>query len=149
MRYIKLYEAFDDRFSKAWEPFKEKFGISREEIEDLLIDIGDEFNDIYYHVGWLSPNDSNKSWLVEPNEDIFVIYFESSKPVWEAENLYDLENYLYKGKLNQIKSYLKDYDLEVYATDFGESDTQYEIVVCKKGSIVVKGDAYFKRYSGH
>lgn len=147
MRYIKSYKIFENEqyHDKIGRLFRENFGISKDEIYDLLDDVSDEFGEIDY---WVS--DAKESWLVESNEDIFVIYFESSKPAWEAENLYDLENYLISsGKLNQIKSYLKDYGLEVYASDYGESDTQYEIVICKKGTHVVQGDAYFKRYSGH
>lgn len=148
MRYIKSYKIFESVFTKINgnldNEFKSLFGISLNEIHDLLDDVSDEFGErIDYYI-----SDANSSWLVENNDDIFVIYFESPKPAWEAENLYDLENYLIKsGKLKQIKSYVNDYDLEVYTSDYGESDTQYEIVICKKGTHVTPGKAYFKRYS--
>lgn len=146
MRYIKPYKVFESDKSYGNFPklHKSRFGIAIEEIYDLLVDITDEFDDIDYWIG-----DSSSSWIVDNSplrENVFVIYFESNKPSWEAENLYHLEHYLNKGKLNQIRSYLKDYGLEVYAADYGEVDTQYEIVVCKKGTNVIKGQAYKDRY---
>jgi hypothetical protein len=142
MKYIKAYKIFESFLNKGFgEVFKSNFGISRDEIKDLLVDVDDDFEDIDW---WIE--DAKSSWLVKPNNDIFVIYFESNKLNWEKENLYDLEHFLHKGKLYHIKSYLKDYGLEVYAADFGEVDTQYEIVVHKKGTPIIKTEEYRKRY---
>lgn len=147
MRYIKTYKIFEDSLidvspDRPNEYVKSTFGISLAEISDLLVDIEDEFPDIDY---WI--DDAEPSWLVKPNNsNIFVIYFESNKPGWERENLYDLEHFLMRGKLKHIKSYIEEYGLDIYAADYGESDTQYEIVICKKGTQVIKGKAYEDRY---
>lgn len=149
MRHIKSYKLFEsiDMNLGTKTRFETRFGISQEEINDLLIDVKDDFTDIDYWIG-----SAEDSWIVEvspvmgDDDKIFVIYFESIPFNWEKENLYDLEHFLLKGKLNHIKSYLKDYGLEIYAADFGEVDTQYEIVVCKKGTPIIKTEEYRKRY---
>lgn len=147
MKYINSYRIFEAEIHSL-DGFQREFGISREEINDLLVEISDDFYDIKYWVG--NPSDS---WLVLgdpslPYSNIFVIYFESTKPNWEKENLYDLEHFLMKGKLKQLKSYFKEYGLEIYCADFGEIDTQYEIVVCKKGTNVIETQMYKDRYRG-
>ena len=79
-------------------------------------------------------------------DNIFVIFFEEDKPILYKENLYDLENFLYRNIISELRSQLKAYDLKIHACDFGENDTVYEIVICKKDTDVIDKVKYSSRY---
>lgn len=102
----------------------------------------DEFPDVDIWV-----DDAICSHLVKPdNDNIFVIFFEEDKPILYKENLYDLENFLYRNIISELRSQLKAYDLKIHACDFGENDTVYEIVICKKDTDVIDKVKYSSRY---
>ena len=140
MKYIKAFE------SDNWQPwdavFQKKFGISKDFLMDILCVVRDEFPDMYI---WI--DDAESSHLVKPdNNNIFVIYFEEDVETLKKKNLYGLEKFLYSNIIDELRSQIKPYDLKIYTCDFGETDTVYEIVICKKGAKVIDKIEYSSRY---
>lgn len=144
MKYIKQYKIFEmecwigSNYGGSSSLFEKKFGFQTDLIYDILVDVKDEFPDVDI---WI--DDAECSWIVEPdNENIFVIYFERtitsesplrSQDYWKSVNrepLYDLEIFLNKNRIIEtLNSHLKEYGLICYASDFGQSDIDYEIIV--------------------
>lgn len=105
--------------------FERHFGISREMVGDLLFDITDDYPGInWWVVG------SSESYLIEPNGDAFAIFFESTGETLEKENLYGFEKEVHKH-MKELNSHLSGYGLRIHTMDFSETDTMYEIIVCK------------------
>jgi hypothetical protein len=104
------------------------FNISYGELSDILVYITDEFTELIYDV-----ESSHQSSLIFPDENSFIITL--SVP---GENLYDLPvlHYLESRIFNLIQdvnSQLFSHDLYVSASDFGEMDCYYELVISKIG----------------
>ena len=104
------------------------FHISHEELHDILRYITDEFTELIYDV-----ESSYQSSLIFPDENSFIITL--SVP---GENLYDspvlhyLESKIF-NLIQDVNSQLFSHDLYVSASDFGETDCYYELVISKIG----------------
>jgi hypothetical protein len=104
------------------------FEISYEELSDILKYITDEFTDINYDV-----DSSIQSSLIIPDEESFVITFaENGETLLDLPVLYYLEPKIF-NLIDLVDSQLNPYGLYVSASDFGEMDCYYEIVVSKIG----------------
>jgi len=105
-----------------------KYHISHEELHDILGYITDEFTELIYDV-----ESSYQSSLIFPDENSFIITL--SAP---GENLYDspvlhyLESKIF-NLIQDVNSQLFSHDLYVSASDFGEMDCYYELVISKLG----------------
>lgn len=109
---------------------KSKFGISTDMIKYIIMDVTDAFPDVYWHCGG-----SDESQLIKPSENAFIIYFESEgTSIFDKKTLYDFERYL-QSSIEEIGNRLSEYGLTIYTTDFGLTDSEYEIVICKKDKI--------------
>lgn len=127
MWYIKKYKTFE---SKNW--VESNFGITENQIRDILIDVFDEFPDVMMFI-----DDADSSYLVEKSKDIFVIYFSDTTNNWMAqEPLYRFESFLIREKLlKTLNNHLSEYGLKIYDADFGENDFDYEIIVCRENKM--------------
>lgn len=104
------------------------FGITYEEIQDILHYITDEFPDLNYWV-----DNSLQSSLIEHDINSFVIIFsENGDNLHDLGVLYYLEPKIWK-LIEDVDSQLRAYDLYVAASDFGSSDIYYELVISKVG----------------
>jgi hypothetical protein len=104
------------------------FHISHEELYDILRYITDEFTELHYDV-----ESSHQSSLIFPDDKSFIVTFATS-----GETFFDLPvlHYLEPGIFNLIEdvnSQLFSHDLYVSASDFGETDCYYELVISKIG----------------
>lgn len=105
-----------------------KFGISYEEIQDILGYITDEFPELDYWV-----DNSLQSSLIETDENSFVIIFsEKGDTLHDLGVLYYLEPKIWQ-LIESVDSQLRAHDLYVSASDFGEFDIYYELVISKVG----------------
>jgi hypothetical protein len=104
------------------------FEISYEQLSDILKYITDEFTEIEYDV-----DSSIQSSLIVPDEDSFIITFaESGETLHDLPVLYYLEPKIF-NLIDLVDSQLNPYGLYISASDFGEMDCYYEIVVSKIG----------------
>ncbi len=104
------------------------FHISHEELYDILRYITDEFTELHYDV-----ESSHQSSLIFPDDKSFIVTFATP-----GETFFDLPvlHYLEPGIFNLIEdvnSQLFSHDLYVSASDFGETDCYYELVISKIG----------------
>ena len=105
-----------------------KFGITNIQLNNILYYITDEFPDLNY---WI--DNSLQSSLIEPDENSFVIFFsEKGDTLHDLGVLYYLEPKIWQ-LIEAVDSQLRAYDLYVSASDFGEFDIYYELVVSKVG----------------
>lgn len=104
------------------------FHISHEELYDILRYITDEFTELHYDV-----ESSHQSSLIFPDDKSFIVTLATP-----GETFFDLPvlHYLEPGIFNLIEdvnSQLFSHDLYVSASDFGETDCYYELVISKIG----------------
>jgi hypothetical protein len=115
------------------------FEISYEELSDILKYITDEFTDLIYDV-----DSSIQSSLIFPDEESFVITFsESGETLHDLPTLYYLEPTIF-NLIDAVDSQLNPHGLYVSASDFGEMDCYYELVVSKIGHTPKFRDRYAK-----
>jgi hypothetical protein len=100
--------------------------ITYDDLNDIMFEILDDFPELEWYI-WNSENSSlikdkkdNKSFIIElaNNIDNKVLYYLEPK-IWNL--------------ISNISNKLDSYNLYVSGSDFGESDTQYEIVVSEIG----------------
>lgn len=108
------------------------FNIEYDELNDLLTDITDEFTldgyDLVYDI-----DSSLQSSLIHQDNKSFVITFsEKGESFFDLNVLYYLEPKIWE-LIRQIDSQLRSHDLYISASDFGESDIYYELVVSELG----------------
>jgi hypothetical protein len=104
------------------------FGISYQDLTEILFHITDEFLRLEFYV-----EDSSHSFLIEKDDNCFIILFNESG--YEYHNLpvlHYLEPKIFE-LIEDVNAHLKQFNLYVYASDFGESDAYYELVVSKIG----------------
>lgn len=105
-----------------------EFYISYEQLYDILIEIKDEFPNIVYDI-----DSSFQSSLIYPDDKSFVITLaEEGESILDLNALYYIEPKIWNLK-EDINSQLRAYDLYISASDFGESDIYYELVVSEIG----------------
>jgi hypothetical protein len=105
-----------------------EFYISYEQLYHILIEIKDEFPNIVYDI-----DSSFQSSLIYPDDKSFVITLaEKGESILDLNALYYIEPKIWNLK-EDINSHLRAYDLYISASDFGESDVYYELVVSEIG----------------
>lgn len=110
-----------------------KFQITYQEIYDIILYIKDEFPDLIFDI-----DNSFQSSLIYPDHNSFVILFQHignfrADGNYDPVVLYYLEPKIFK-LIEMINSQLKEYDLYISASDFGQDDTIYELVVTELGT---------------
>jgi|TARA_B110000971_G_C19773078_1_gene391785 hypothetical protein len=107
------------------------FGITRQELEYALFEITDVFTELDTRIdGGIS------SSIIEPDTNTFIITLDNYDSTETDDNYRDI-TYI-EPKIRDCIKYFQDkmnyYGLDVLAHDFAwASDTEYEIVVGKKG----------------
>lgn len=104
-----------------------KFDITHGELDDILSEITYEFPELRYSV-----ENSLQSSLIKEDNKSFVVILSCEGDMWDLPVLHYLETKIF-GIINDIDSQLRAYDLYVSASDFGESDVYYELVISKVG----------------
>ena len=101
--------------------------ITYDDLNDIMFEIIDEFLDLEWYV-W---NSKNSSLLKDKKDDkSFIIELVNKKS--SDDVLYYLEPKIW-NLISNISNKLESYNLYVSGSDFGESDTQYEIVISEIG----------------
>jgi len=110
---------------------KNNFGITYDELNEIMYYITDEF----MNLDWSVEHSSNSS-LIEKDDNCFIIElydktidFPSDMPV-----LHYIEPKVFE-LISDVSSQLKQYGLEVYTSDFGATDAYYELVISKIGHV--------------
>ena len=122
---IKRFQQFiTERFS-----LKNDFGISYEDLSEIMYYITDEFQDL----DW-STEDSLQSSLIEQDNNCFIIelWDKNANFPQDMKCLYHVEPKI-SNLIEDVSSQLGQYGLEVYTADFGSTDAYYEIVITKIG----------------
>jgi len=104
-----------------------KFNITHGELDDILSEITDEFPELQYSV-----ENSIQSSLIKEDNKSFVVILSCEGDMWDLPVLHYLETKIF-GIISDVDSQLRFYDLYVSASDFGESDAYYELVISKVG----------------
>lgn len=126
---IKKYIQFINERVNVSGHLKEEFGISYGELSEILYHITDEFPSLEYYV-----EDSLQSSLVKKDDNCFIVVFNhkdidlpSQLPV-----LHYVEPKIFE-LIRDVDAHLKEFNLYVYSSDFGENDAYYELVISKIG----------------
>jgi hypothetical protein len=102
--------------------------LSYNELEDIMFEITDEFPELEWYVV-----ESKYSYLLKEGcSKSFMIELVNKKSYRDYELLYYLEPKIFT-LISEISNKLAIYNLYVSASDFGEGDTQYEIVISEIG----------------
>jgi hypothetical protein len=125
---------FSQFLNESWKPESSfifrggiKFDITYGELDDILSEITDEFPELSYSV-----ENSLQSSLIKEDNKSFVVILSCEGDMWDLPVLHYLETKIF-GIISDIDSQLRAYDLYVSASDFGESDAYYELVISKVG----------------
>ena len=105
------------------------FGITYQELEEILFHITDEFPELEFYV-----EDSLQSSLIEKDDNCFIVCF-NHKGIdfpYELPILHYIEPKIFE-LIEDVNLHLAAYGLHIYASDFGQSDAYYELVVSKIG----------------
>lgn len=126
MKYIKNFKLFEHVISFN----SVNFGISAEDLDDILLEITDHFPQISYYT-----DSSTQSGLIlpDPNSFIVVLYQKDNESRTSSIGVYFLEPKIF-DLISSISDRLITYGLEVSHNDFGSSDSLYELVISKIGS---------------
>ncbi len=98
------------------------FGITIEELGDILTYITDEFPELSWQI-----DTSSQSGIIRYDMESFIIdmYIDG-----DSQALYYLEPKIFE-LISQVNAQLKHYGLEVFFSDFGQNDAIYELVITK------------------
>lgn len=114
------------------------FGITTEELNDIMIYITDEFPELSYIV-----DSSSQSGIIRYDMESFIIDMYLDNWYDSSSTLYYLEPKIFE-LISQVNSQLKQYGLEVFFSDFGQNDSIYELVITKIGNKpTVWADRYY------
>lgn len=108
--------------------------IDYSDIGDIMFEITDEFPELEWYV-W----NSNHSSKTKGDDKSFVIELVKSKR--DFETLYYLEPKIWK-LIQNVSSKLESHGLYVSSSDFGETDSQYELVISEIGHKPVEYPIY-------
>lgn len=104
------------------------FGITYQDLDEILLIISDEFPELEYYV-----EDSLQSSLIEKDDCCFIVTFnEKGIDFPNLPPLHYVEPKIF-SLIEDVNSHLGEFGLYIYASDFGQSDAYYELVVCKIG----------------
>ena len=106
------------------------FGIKYYELDEILYEITDEFQELDY-----SLDNSSQSAIIQKDPNSFAITFYNKTIDFPSQlpPLYYLEPKIW-NLIGHINDKLGMYGLEVYFSDYGENDAYYELVITKKGN---------------
>lgn len=131
--FIKFNEAYSSNDEISFGAPEVTFGITHNELREILFEITDEFSKLDYTV-----DNCLQSSIIEKDPNSFVItFFEEARSVFDQKVLYYLEPKIF-SLIEEVSEKLGIYDLYISYSDFGESDLYYELVVTKKGSTPTK-----------
>jgi hypothetical protein len=122
---IKKYNQFiTERFS-----LQNDFGISYQDLREILYHITDEFPKLEYDI-----DDSLQSSLIEKDDNCFIIVFNQSgyDSMIDLPVLHYVEPKIFE-LIGDVDEHLKEFNLYVYTSDFGQTDAYYELVISKIG----------------
>ena len=122
---IKKYAQFiTERFS-----LQNDFGISYQDLNEILYHITDEFPELEAYV-----EDSLQSSLIEKDDNCFIITFNQKGIDFPSDLpvLHYVEPKIFE-LINDVNEHLKEFNLYVYTSDFGQNDAYYELVISKIG----------------
>jgi hypothetical protein len=122
---IKKFNQFiTERFS-----LQNDFGITYQDLREILYHITDEFPKLEYDV-----EDSLQSSLIEKDDNCFIVTFNQKDinfPI-DLPVLHYVEPKIFE-LINDVNAHLKEFNLYVYTSDFGQTDAYYELVISKIG----------------
>ncbi len=122
---IKKYLKFiTERFS-----LQNNFGISYQDLSEILYHITDEFTSLEFYV-----EDSLQSSLIEKDDNCFIVVFNQTGIDFPTDLpvLHYVEPKIFE-LIRDVNEHLKEFNLYVYTSDFGENDAYYELVISKIG----------------
>jgi hypothetical protein len=107
---------------------KAEFDISHQEISDIMNYILDEFPELEYYI-----ESSNQSSLINADENSFIITLQDKEgDLLTLPVLHYVEPKIF-NLIQDINSQLRQYDLYVFQSDFGQTDQYYELIICRLG----------------
>lgn len=122
---IKKYDQFiTERFS-----LQNDFGISYQDLNEILYHITDEFPELEAYV-----EDSLQSSLIEKDDNCFIIEFMRKDVSFPSDLplLHYVEPKIF-DLIEDVNAHLREFNLYVYTSDFGQNDAYYELVISKIG----------------
>jgi hypothetical protein len=117
------------------------FNIEYGELDDLLTEITDEFTLDGYDLVYDVEGSSHSSLINQDNKSFVITFSEKGESFFDLNVLYYLEPKIWE-LIRQIDSQLRSHDLYISASDFGESDIYYELVVSELGHTPNYKDKY-------
>lgn len=122
---IKRYQQFIKESSNSYATF----GIKYDDLSDILFYITDEFPELE----WWADN-SLQSSLVEKDDNCFIVTFNRKDIDFpnDLPVLHYIEPKIFE-LIKDVDSQLRGRGLYVYASDFGENDAYYELVISRIG----------------
>ncbi len=110
--------------------YKVNFGITSDQLDEILYEITDEFTNLDYFI-----DSSLISACISKDDNSFIIdfYDKNSDNMYDSPPLYYLEPKIF-DLISNVNDKLGMYGLEVFYSDFGETDCFYELVITKKGN---------------
>jgi len=111
------------------EGITDSFGVSDEDIKDIMFYILDEFPEIDYQI-----DNSLQSSIIEQDDKSFIItlYDYSIDHPLDLPTLHHLEPKIH-SLISDVDAQLHQYGLRVFYSDFGHNDAYYELVITKIG----------------
>lgn len=105
------------------------FGITHQDLDEILLYITDSFPKLEYYV-----EDSLQSSLIEGDDNCFIVVFNESgyESMVNLPVLHYVEPKIFE-LIGDVNEHLKEFNLYVYTSDFGQSDAYYELVISKIG----------------
>jgi hypothetical protein len=131
MNFLVNYQWYDVKKYSVKESvsISKYFGITYDQLSDVLNYITDEFPQLEYYV-----EDCSESSLVENDSNCFVVIFNESLIDYPTDlpALYYVEPRIF-SLINDVNDQLKQFGLYIYTSDFGQNDAYYELVISKIG----------------
>jgi len=120
----KYFQFITERFS-----LQNDFGISYQDLSEILYHITDEFSNLEYYV-----EDSLQSSLIERDDNCFIVVFNQTGIDFPSDLpvLHYVEPKIFE-LIGDVNVHLKEFNLYVYTSDFGQNDAYYELVISKIG----------------
>ena len=120
----KYFQFITERFS-----LQNDFGISYQDLSEILYHITDEFTSLEFYV-----EDSLQSSLIQRDENCFIVVFNQTGIDFPTDLpvLHYVEPKIFE-LIRDVNEHLKEFNLYVYTSDFGENDAYYELVISKIG----------------
>lgn len=120
----KYFQFITERFS-----LQNDFGISYQDLSEILYHITDEFSNLEYYV-----EDSLQSSLIERDDNCFIVVFNQTGIDFPSDLpvLHYVEPKIFE-LISDVNVHLKEFNLYVYTSDFGQNDAYYELVISKIG----------------